>query len=378
MQQADTASRALAILEELGNQPATSYYEAAVSRTIRRVLEEAGVSYEMDGYGNIVAHYASTDRNADERPVALVAHMDHPGFEIVEVNGHQAIAQMLGRTSDAVYDQRIPLLIYVTDGKMTRGTTTGSGGQPHDRRLSVTLDGEVTLPAYAVFDLPGFSREGDTIQMRACDDLAGCAATLAVLETLAASRTPTEVYGVFTRAEEEGLIGARLLAAEERLPREALVISVESSRTLPGAEHGKGPVIRVGDAATTFSMRAESILLTARQRLAERAPPVQVQRQLMSGGVCEASAFILQGYEATGLAFPLGHYHNGLGEEGVEAEFISVSDFLGGVDLLLEAVRSGHRTLAAAEEPSVYGRLRARPEAEAQRLRDSRETGLSS
>lgn len=358
-------TQALEILEELGNQPATSYYEAAVAQVIERILSDAKIPYETDVYGNIIAHYTPAG-GSTQRPVAMVAHMDHPGFEMVEIDGRTGTARMLGRTSDAVYTQQVPLLIREADGHIVHGRTSGAGGSPEKRRVGIELDGEVELPAYAVFDLPGFDQHDGTIHMRACDDLAGCAATLTVLKALAENEVTAEVYGVFTRAEEEGLIGARLLAKERRLPPETLVISVESSRSLPGAEHGQGPIIRVGDAVTTFSMSAETLLLAARQRLMRRDPPIQVQRQLMSGGVCEASVFILHGYEATGIAFPLGHYHNGFGEDSVQAEFIEVNDFLGGVELLLEAVQYG-----GTEAPPVFERLQSQPEAEAARLRES-------
>lgn len=358
-------ARALEVLEELGNQPATSYYEAAVARVVERVLHDAHIPYETDAYGNIIAHYTPTVTST-QRPVAMVAHMDHPGFEIVEVDGGTGTARMLGRTSDAVYTQQVALLIHGADGNVIHGRTSGTNGSPEERIVGVELDGDVELPAYAVFDLPGVDQHDGTIHMRACDDLAGCAAALTVLEALVVNDATTEVYGVFTRAEEEGLIGARLLAEESRLPPKTLVISVESSRSLPGAEHGQGPIIRVGDAVTTFSMSAEILLLAARQRLMQRDPPIRVQRQLMSGGVCEASVFILHGYDATGIAFPLGHYHNGFGEDSVQAEFIAVSDFLGGTELLFEAVQYD-----GTETPPVFGRLQSQPEAEAARLRES-------
>ena len=91
----------------------------------------------------------------------------------------------------------------------------------------------------------------------------------------------------------------------------------------------------------------------------------------MSGGVCEASAFIAHGYESTGVAFPLAHYHNGFGEDSIQAENIAISDFLGGVALLLEACRpmptSEQQTPGGAQ--SLYERLRTAPEEEGNRLR---------
>ena len=68
----------------------------------------------------------------------------------------------------------------------------------------------------------------------------------------------------------------------------------------------------------------------------------------MSGGVCEATAFALNGYKTTGLAFPLGNYHNATTQimdldGGIDAEYIAISDFFGGVDLLAEAVMNVSR-----------------------------------
>ena len=358
--------RALEALAELAGQPATSYYEAAVSRTIQAFLHRANVPFFVDEYGNVIARRVGQRKASGGPAIALVAHMEHPGFELTESGQLRAKARMLGRTSDAVYAGRVPLRVFQPLDTQ-RGTKAWiTAGQLTDRTVELELDSPVELPAFAVFDLPEFRIVDGVVHMRACDDLAGCAVILAVMEALGFSDAASDVYAVFTRAEEEGLIGARLIAAAKILPQDTLVVSVESSRALPGAVHGAGPIIRVGDAAVTFSAEAEAILLAAQRRLAERVPPVSVQRQLMSGGVCEASAFVLNGYRATGIAFPLGHYHNGLGEARVEAEFIHVSDFTGGAELLYEAASA-----EPAVEPPVYARLRAHPESEAVRLRDS-------
>lgn len=366
--------RALEILETLCKQPATSYFEDNVSREVERMLTDASIPWEQDEFGNIIARLTRRgDSDPMSRPIALVAHMDHPGFEVLEVDGQRLTLQMLGRVSDVVYEQQVDLIVYSADGSSCAARTTGQDGDPEKRVLyaHLTAPNDLFLPAFAVFDLVDCELSSNTVFARALDDLAGCAATLSVMETLAAENEPVDVFGVFTRAEENGLIGARLLAANVTLPKETIVVSIESSRTLPGAEQGNGPVIRVGDAATTFSHSAEHILNTARTALQRRDPPIQVQRQLMSGGVCEASAFIAHGYESTGVAFPLAHYHNGFGEDSIQAENIAISDFLGGVELLLEACRpiptSEQQTPGGAQ--SLYERLRTAPEEEGNRLR---------
>ncbi len=363
----DVLLRPMEILRLLGSRPAIPYREDGVRNGITDTLDQADIPFDTDRYGNVIAHIGTGE---DRRPsIAFVAHMDHPGFELTEAEGISARGRMLGRTPDAVFEGRFGLRIYQGgSSEFIRGWTTGSK-DPEDRDarervLDIEAEASVSMPAWAVFDLEDFETKGGVIHMRACDDLAGCAAILAMLERIHGTDVGVDVYGVFTRAEEEGLIGARILAEERRLPDDTIVVSVESSRALPGGEHGKGPVIRVGDAAATFSAEAESTLLAARQRLSLRDPPVPVQRQLMSGGVCEASAFIVRGYRATGVAFPLGHYHNGLGEDTINAEFVHVDDFLGGVELLVETVKAA----AAEDEPPVYERLRKRPDAEADHL----------
>jgi endoglucanase len=223
-----------------------------------------------------------------------------------------------------------------------QGVTTGEG--PRDLRLTIALANPaagVQPGNFGIWDLPDYELRDGVVHARAIDDLAGCAAALLTLAHLAQDGADAHVYGVFTRAEEVGLIGADLVFANASLPPDTLVVSLEASRTLPGAVQGEGPVIRVGDRATTFSDEAEWLLRQAAERLSEAAAPggVKVQRQLMSGGRCEASTALRRGYAATGLAFPLANYHN-MGENGtLQPENIHAQDFLTAVDLLQEAAR---------------------------------------
>lgn len=70
----------------------------------------------------------------------------------------------------------------------------------------------------------------------------------------------------------------------------------------------------------------------------------------MDGGGCEATAFGVYGYRATGLCLALGNWHNRGNLAEVEAgdetaavpmlEEISIDDFHGLIDLLLVAARA--------------------------------------
>jgi endoglucanase len=331
--------QALNILSRLGVQPAVAYREAGVASAVELTLKELGVAWEVDEYGNIIARVPGLD--ADAEPLALVAHMDHPGFEAVSYQGDYLVCDVLGGVPAASFEAGVPLHIILADGKRLPATTAGRHGDDAQRQVLIELGepAQLELPAAVVFDLPDFQVDGEMIRMRAADDLAGCASILASLSELSAQTPPGDVYGVFTRAEEVGLMGARLLAESGLLSKETLVVSLESSRTLPGAEQGSGPVIRVGDAGMTFNADAESVLVKARETLQLQEGGFRVQRQLMSGGVCEASAFALFGYRTTGIAFPLGNYHNGAPDGTIQAEYIHVEDFLGGVRLIVEAAR---------------------------------------
>ena len=359
--------RALSILEQLGKEAAVPYHETKVSLQIKNILEEQNIKYFEDTYGNIIASYKNPLNGNSKPPIAFVSHMDHPGIEITSVEKGNSVGKMIGRTSDSIFTESTPLIIHDSEGQIIKGESIKSDTQSSETIQIMTAENKLpVLPAFAVFDLPEFILEGGKIRMRACDDLVGCAASLTILEHLAKENKPGNVQAIFTRAEEAGLVGARLLAHDELISKETIIISIETSKSIPGGEIGKGPIIRVGDAATTFSQTAESLLNISREHLKESEEGIQIQRQLMDGGVCEASAFILNGYHATGIAFPLAHYHNGLGESSIEAEFIDANDFMGGLDLLLETT-----SINIEDESALFTRLKSHPRELSEKLKDT-------
>ena len=107
--------------------------------------------------------------------------------------------------------------------------------------------------------------------------------------------------------------------------------------------------------------------MSAAEALGKVEGGFRVQRQLMTGGTCEATAFGQFGYKVTGLAYPLGNYHNATTsipdpDGGVGAEHIRLSDYLGGVALLRQAAVG-----ASASEKRAW--LREVPEEARDRLR---------
>jgi putative aminopeptidase FrvX len=340
-------------LRELASLPTAAFHEDLTCGYIADFLKKHEIPYEIDRYGNIIAHY----KTADCRPLALMAHTDHPAFELVrpdapaEYPGAHWTARLLGGVARDYFEQPFRVRIFPGNDTSRAVGATGIGykvgdGGPRDIVLYLKLDEpaeELTEGNFGIWDLPDFELRDGFIHARVIDDLVGCAAGLLALWKAKTENYATNLYGVFTRAEEVGLVGADLLFAAGTLPRETFIVSIEASRTLPGAIQGAGPVIRVGDRAFTFSEQAEFVLKRAETALRNRAAAaettVKIQRQLMSGGRCEASSAIMNGYIATGLAFPLGNYHNMGAHNTLEMENIHQDDYLTGVLLLQEAAR---------------------------------------
>lgn len=387
----DWDRRALDILAGLGGCAAAPFYEREPARHIVGLLDGiAGVEHWRDEFGNIVAHYAAGQAgpgSGGQTPIAFVAHMDHPGYEIIARDdggagdgggqGGWYVARALGGVPVASMRKRTPAVVLGDDGERIGAELVpmgdgASGGGDRLARLRVKGDVAPELPAGVMFDLPDFMLDGGMIRMRAADDLAGCGAIIAALERLAAAGASADFYGVFTRAEEGGLFGARLMAEAGTLPKDALVVSVESSPIIPGVEQGRGPVIRTGDRVYTFDADAEQALIAGQESISARDGGFRWQRQLMSGGGCEATAFAVFGYKVTGLAFPLGNWHNattsiGDPEGGVDMEYISAADYLGGVALMAEAgvcVEGRHNS-------AVRRRIREMPDDVRRRMLDT-------
>jgi len=284
--------------------------------------------------------------------------MDHPGFELHAGRGRAPRALVLGGVDPAALRRGGGVRVF-SAGRELRGRIAGVRAGRTGLRFGIAGTEPPAAGSWGVWDLPDFEARDGLLHLRAADDLSGCAVMLGALATLVATGATADLTALFTRAEEVGLVGAALAARSGVVPRTTLVISLEASRRLPGAEPGAGPVIRVGDARRTFSFTAERWLHAGRELLAARTPPVRVQRQLMNGGTCEATAFAARGYHTTGIALPLGNYHN-RGDDGTLApETIHPGDLEGALALVLAAVEQARSAWTPASDTLLERRVRA-------------------
>jgi len=339
--------------------PTAPFHEDGVMDCLRGLLAEAGVPFRADRHGNLIARY----RKGGAPRWALVAHTDHPGIDVTAVRWPTAHATFLGGVlPGALPGTRVRL--HGRDRASAGGTLGKVRMVRGEKRVTIALDDPGTGPApgigkgaFGTFDLGVVRADRRRISAVAVDDLIGCATIVAVLARFRAEGLPGRIDGVFTRAEEVGFIGAQLLAEDGTLAG-ARVVSLEASRELPGAWPGRGPVLRAGDRATVFHSGLEHHLHQVAKDLAAKVPGFLFQRQLMSGGTCEATVFTAHGYAAAGLAYPLINYHNVTPEGGIGREEVATPDYLNGIRLLVAAISRSGRGGAEATFPRYLKDLR--------------------
>ena len=353
--------RALGILERILRQPTAPFHEHRVRGQIQAELDRLGVPWRLDAAGNLLARY----RRGRARPVSFLAHMDHPGFEVVSLEGRTALARWNGQVP--TFDLKgLRLALWSDDPEAgRRGTAVvlkgdgrpGAPGNAVDKEIRLAVPVGTRPGDFGYADLTPFRLQGGRVVSKALDNVAGCGAMVAALDHLVRHRLPGDVRLLFTRAEEVGFHGSHAAIRAGTLPSRHPLVVLECSRAMPGAEQGLGPVIRVGDRARVFDPDLAASCEEAARALQRQHPALGTQRRLMDGGVCEATAFALAGYRAVCLAFPLRNYHN-VGASGVRPEFIAAGDFLGGVACLGAFAAFGLDPQGARRRLSVWARGR--------------------
>jgi endoglucanase len=354
--------RWLKIAEGLLGQPTATGREQLPAQWIRDfVAKRENLALEEDRYGNLIVRHAV--RAGAAPPLVLMAHLDHPGFIVREVRGATARLDFRGGVR-LKHARRGTKLAFFEVGKIDpigRGvlrSASSKGARPRMLGTGVAdvTSGRAVEGGFTMWALPSYAIRGSRIVSRCIDDLLGAAAALATLDELHRSGPQdANVWGFFTRAEEIGLLGAFAGIKAKCIPKHARVLSLETSRTLPHARQGDGVIVRVGDARSVFEPRLTGAIVAMAAEMAKEDRQFRFQRRLMDGGSCEATAFCAAGYQAGGLALPLGNYHNmkGLdgGAVGIGAENVRVSDFVSEVRLLVQLASRGSE-LAELERAS--------------------------
>ncbi|MBI5782126.1 MAG: hypothetical protein HZA69_00115 [Gammaproteobacteria bacterium] len=357
----------LALLTELLKQPTAPFREDRVIAAVTRILSMARVPFFRDPIGNVVV---GCDSRADYRRRVLeksreplrvfVAHMDHPGFHGVRwiSDSRLAVKWHGGSPARHLAGSRVWLATaegYWAEGRLGRVQLLKSKHAMHTAEVQVA--GAMKIPRPKANTLYGSFkfrapvwRAGKRIYTKAADDLVGVFAVIGTALDLYGSRgkKAPPFLGLLTRAEEVGFIGAighLELGWLTGARRPVVCVSLETSRTLPGAVVGRGPVIRLGDRRTTFDPDYLKVL----SEVAAKALPKKHQRRIMDGGTCEATAATAYGLPAIGISVPLGNYHNEGFEGGPDCraargpapEFVHLDDIEGLLKLCRALMQNG-------------------------------------
>jgi putative aminopeptidase FrvX len=327
------------IAERLMRCPAAPYCETLVAREVIRTCDEYKLRYEFDSFGNLLVRSAA---RVVKKPILLAAHMDHPGFVFPQSNKRSGLtAEFLGGVGDAYFKEGVKLRLWPGN------VPAALGKQQQKRIFEIRTTEELTAaPEFAVWDLPDFEHSANTIRGRVCDDLIGVATILTVLIESRGSKAAANLTGILSRAEEVGFHGALALAKSKKLPKDALVISLETSRELPPVKMGNGVIIRVGDRASIFDSASTRFLAEVASDLAKKDATFKFQRALMSGGTCEATAYQEYAYRSAAVCVALGNYHNCGESDKVAAEFVNANDAESMTRLLLECAKNWSRAEA--------------------------------
>ncbi|HDS74678.1 MAG TPA: M28 family peptidase, partial [Firmicutes bacterium] len=309
-----------------------------------------------DRYGNIIVRRPARGHSAPR--IGFMAHMDHPGCEVVEHRAGRVIAAWHGGVHQE-YFVGARIRFYAADGEYT-GVVEETTIDPDTHRvgtITVACDRTPPVGALGMWDVEPVEFANGVIRARAIDDLAGCGVMLCVLHELGDQPLDVDVWAVFTRAEEVGFLGAIGLARSGRLPTSLPVVSIEMSKSIPGGSQGMGPVVRLGDKSSVFDNGFLLYLRDIAAELKDERENFKYQQILMDGGSCEATPLSAFGFRTAGLAIPLQNYHNmkptgPSGPWSIEPEEINFSDVLAGIDLCvamcerfpgLQAVTERHR-----------------------------------
>lgn len=316
------------------SQPAVAYHEKFVESAVIDICREYGLSYKHDKFGNI---HVNASRGRKGRPVYFVAHMDHPGFEVISGSRtkENLKVKFLGGVPKSYFKKGTKLKFYPGEipGKLM-GELKGKN------EYSVQLDEQYgNRPEFGVWDLTPIEISGDRITGRACDDLMGLTALLAGLISFKNSQEEGRVFGLITRAEEVGFHGALAAAAAKTIPVNGLYISLENSKELPPVKIGKGVVIRSGDRLSQFDSNGVYFLSCVAEDLSIKSRGFKFQKALMPGGACEATAFQYHGYRAAAMCIPLGNYHNCGPKDKISVEYVSLADAINMARMITESAQ---------------------------------------
>ncbi|MGH9475899.1 MAG: M20/M25/M40 family metallo-hydrolase [Terriglobales bacterium] len=322
-----TAPTPTAILRQLVAQYGVHPHEARVGRAIEALLPP-WAQPTTDAAGNVVLHWGDAGPHAPR--ILFVAHQDETGFAVQSIAPDGRLQLETRGGVDLSFYVGHPLLIHTASGMRPAVLELPPGWDQHKfqlpRRPPLWADvgansaAQVQALGIAVGDTVTIPKRyrallGDRATARSFDDRVGDAALIAAAWALGPSLPGRDLTLAWSTGEEEGLIGAKAMAARltaaGRSPDYVFAIDTFVSSDSPLESHryadaplGDGFVIRaIDDSSITpwdLAQRVRSMALAAH---------IPVQWGETSGGN-DGSAFVPFGSVDLPLGWPLRTSHS--------------------------------------------------------------------
>lgn len=348
-------------LLEITSLPTAPFKEQIILKYCKEQLQKTRFPFYEDQHGNLVLG-ANSQASLIKKLKALktpapffIAHTDHPGFHITQALNSNTFEWKWfgGSPSQGIVKSKIYLADqdsvfaqgHITQAHLNSSKTALTHGQLKiTKYLRQSTSSPTTWFGAWHFKKPSWY-QNNILYTQHADDIASVSLILALAKS---SLVKKPFFALLSRGEEVGFIGTIAFFKKSKLPltllqQKLLAVSLETSRVLPGATHGKGPIIRLGDRRFVFSSGETQALLN----LAQKVLPNQHQQRIMDGGSCEASVTISLKIPTIAVTLPLGNYHNQRLEGGPESkktplspapEFIHSKDYLNAILLAQEII----------------------------------------
>jgi endoglucanase len=336
------------ILSELCAIPTAPFAEDRVIEYVRYFAKSRPrLRRRSDQFGNQLLELPGASRHPR---LVFVAHMDHPGLVARRMTDSRMLDAAFygGVLNEYLIGTKVR---FFDAGREILGTIVSTTPDPqrpsYPASAAVRVGAAVTPGSPGMFNLPATRISGGRFHARVCDDLAGAAAALTMLDQLSRGRAKLKatVAVLLTRAEEDGFIGAIASVVDGKLIRKTdRIISIECSAMQPYAKQGDGVILRVGDRTSIFNSSLMYFLHQQAEALKKKDKTFRYQRSLMPGGTCEATVFDAWGYTTGAVCVPLGNYHNMNREKRrIEAEYVDLADWKNMVKLFARLAKEIHR-----------------------------------
>ncbi len=153
----------LRLAERVLSLPTSPYHEHAVRAFVEEHCRSLGLRVGRDAAGNVFVRY---QRGPRRKPLVVVAHMDHPGFEALGPNR----ARFLGGVPKEVFQRGVRVRFHTSDGIVHMRIRCRLAGE---KRVDLTGTANLQRVDFGSLDLLMFRFCSGQIRATGIDDLLG-------------------------------------------------------------------------------------------------------------------------------------------------------------------------------------------------------------